>query len=202
VSTVFALAGVSALLKQLLEDGLERHGVADALRSPVSVTVLPPDIAEATGAGARLNLFLYHAVPNMRLRNAAIPEQRGADTPRHFPPLALDLHYLITAYGSEELQAEAVLGSALLQLHEHPVLSTDAIRLAASAQSANAAASASEFDALRAAELAGQRALLSITPTALSITEFSALWMAVHAPCRPGITVDVSTVRIESGAAA
>jgi Pvc16 N-terminal domain len=200
MSTIFALAGVSAQLKQLLEDGLERHGVADALRSPVSVTVLPPDRGEATGAGARLNLFLYQTAPNLRLRNVAAPVQRGADTALHYPPLALDLHYLISAYGTEELQAEALLGSALLQLHEHPVLTTGVSLSQAAAHMAHAAASAPDFDAVMAAERSGQSARLSITPTVLSIAELAALWTAMRTPCRPCITVEVSAVRIDSDA--
>ena len=42
------------------------------------------------------------------------------------PPLALDLHYLLTAYGIAELQAEVLLGYGMQLLHEHPVLGREA----------------------------------------------------------------------------
>ena len=38
------------------------------------------------------------------------------------PPLALDLHYLLTAYGADDLDAEILLGYAMQLLHETPVL--------------------------------------------------------------------------------
>ena len=44
------------------------------------------------------------------------------------PPLALDLHYLLTAYGSVDLNAEILLGFAMDLLNETPMLSRDTIR--------------------------------------------------------------------------
>ena len=38
------------------------------------------------------------------------------------PPLALDLRYLVTAYGREEFHSETLLGYAMQVLHENPVL--------------------------------------------------------------------------------
>ena len=46
------------------------------------------------------------------------------------PPLALDLHYLLTAYASEDTQAEALLGFAVLMLHENAVLPRSQINTA------------------------------------------------------------------------
>ena len=43
------------------------------------------------------------------------------------PPLALDLHYLLTVYATDYWQAEALLGYALMMLHENPVLTRNDI---------------------------------------------------------------------------
>ena len=51
------------------------------------------------------------------------PGVAGADgtTQLKNPPLALDLHYLMTVYGSEDCEAEALLGYAILLFHDYPV---------------------------------------------------------------------------------
>ena len=43
------------------------------------------------------------------------------------PPLALDLHYLLTAYGSRTGKRRRCWDSALLMLHEYPVLTRNDI---------------------------------------------------------------------------
>ena len=64
-------------------------------------------------------------------RNVGLPSI-GADGRSQLknPPLALDLHYLLTAYGSSDWQAEALLGYGVLMLHQNPVLARDDIRSA------------------------------------------------------------------------
>ncbi len=44
------------------------------------------------------------------------------------PPLALDLHYLLTAYANADTEAEALLGYAILILHDYPILSRNDIQ--------------------------------------------------------------------------
>ena len=60
MSTALAIAGVTAVLRDRLNDGMVNHNVAGVLGSTVSVTALPPDrVLPAEGAEAtQLNLFL------------------------------------------------------------------------------------------------------------------------------------------------
>ncbi|PJI52282.1 hypothetical protein CTI14_44950, partial [Methylobacterium radiotolerans] len=77
-----------------------------------------------------MNLFLHQVTPNAAWRNAALPSRDAAGGRIANPPLALDLHYLLTAYGRAELQAEVLLGYALQLLHESAVLPREAVRRA------------------------------------------------------------------------
>ena len=129
------------------------HQITDTLGAGVTVSALPPDVIPLEGIDAvpRLNLFLHQATPNLAWRNALMPTHDGAGRRTTNPPLALDLHYLLTAYGIEELQAEVLLGYGLLMLHETPVLTREAIRTALQPSPVSGAILPSVFQALRAA---------------------------------------------------
>ena len=113
------------------------------------------------------------------------------------PPLALDLHYLLTAYGSEDWQAEALLGFALLMLHENPVLTRTDISTA----HAPTCPHTNPLSApLAAAGLADQIEMLKITPATLGREEMAWLWTALKADYRPTFPFQVSVVLIEPDA--
>jgi hypothetical protein len=200
MSNALAIAAVTAALKDLLDSGLIEHRVTDALGQGVAVTALPPDAIVVSGAEARvgLNLFMYQATPNAALRNAALPalDARGARVA--FPPLALDLHYLLTAYGTADLQAEVLLGYAMQLLHETPVLTRAALRTALDPSPVDGSVLPAIYEALRAADLAEQVEMIKITPTLLNTEEMSRLWSALQARYRPTAAYVVSVVLIES----
>ena len=133
MSTALAIAGVTAVLRDLLNDGLINHNVSGVLGSSVTVSVLAPDrVVPANGTeSSQINLFLYLVTPNPGWRNEGLPS-RDADGPQRLtnPPLALDLHYLLSAYSGGDLHAEILLGYAMQLLHEMPVLTREAIRTA------------------------------------------------------------------------
>ena len=129
MSNALAVAGVTAVLKDLLDDGLIDHAVTDTLGQGVTVSALAPDeIQLGSDQQPRLNFFLYQATPNAAWRNMGFPALDASGRRTNNPPLALDLHYMITAYGALDLQAEVLLGYAMLLLHETPVLARAAIR--------------------------------------------------------------------------
>ncbi len=103
------------------------------LGSTITVSLMPPDRVVATGGAeaSQLNLFLHQVTPNQGWRNERLPSLDGAGRQRlSNPPLALNLHYLLSAYSSGDLHAEILLGYAMQLLHETPVLSRGAIRTA------------------------------------------------------------------------
>ena len=130
MSSALAIAGVSAVLQFYLTNLYT--GLSALFGGTVTVSAKAPDILqEAFGAGAtenQINLFLHQVTHNQGWRNDRQPSV-GADGRTRIanPPLALDLHYLLTAYGSENWQAEALLGFALLMLHENPILTRNDI---------------------------------------------------------------------------
>ena len=199
MSNALAIAAVTAVLKDLLDTGIIDHQVTDALGAGVTVSALPPDMIPLEGVDAvpRLNLFLHQATPNTAWRNALMPTHDAAGRRTTNPPLALDLHYLLTAYGAAELQAEVLLGYGLLMLHENPVLTRESIRTALQPSPVSGAILPSVFQALRAADLADQVELLKLTPQAMNPEEMSRLWSALHAHYRPTAAFTVSVVLIE-----
>jgi hypothetical protein len=110
VSDYTAIAGVSRTLRILLLDRMETPAP--------QVTIAPPDIDVDGIIGRRLNLYLYQVAENGHLKNQEIPGH-GHPGAYGYPPLSLDLHYLLTAYGSSEttadadLDAQQVLGDAM-----------------------------------------------------------------------------------------
>jgi hypothetical protein len=204
MSNALAIAGVTAVLKDLLDSGLIDHQVTDVLGAGVLVTSLAPDAIPVDGNGAlpRLNLFLYQVTPNPGWRNVGLPsvDARGRRTSN--PPLALDLHYLLTAYGFAELQAEVLLGYGLQMLHQNPVLSRQSIRTALIPDPVSSALLPSVYQALRSADLADQVELLKITPSPMSSEEISRLWAALQSHYRPTAAFQVSVVLIEPQGAA
>ena len=125
MSSALAIAGVTAVLRDLLNDGLINHNVSGVLGSTVTVSALPPDrVVAANGTeNTQLNLFLHQVSPNLGWRNEGLPSRDSSGRTRlSNPPLALDLHYLLSAYGAEDLHAEILLGYAMQLLHETPVL--------------------------------------------------------------------------------
>src|SRR5262249_48800047 len=101
MSDYLGVAGVSATLRSLLTTALTSGGPSSLLGSSLSaVTSLSPDLIK-TGAQEQpqLNLFMYYANINSSLRNLDLPSMNGQGNRLSNPPLALNLHYLITAYG-------------------------------------------------------------------------------------------------------
>ncbi|HVK56632.1 MAG TPA: DUF4255 domain-containing protein [Burkholderiales bacterium] len=200
MSNALAVAGVTAVIKDLLDTGLIDQQVTDAMGKGVTVSATAPDNIELTGANAtpRLNLFLHQVTPNPAWRNIGFPSHDGRGDRISNPPLALDLHYLLTAYGNEDLQAEVLLGYAMQLLHETPVLARETIRKALNPSPVNGNILPSIYQALRAVDLAEQVEQIKITPSSLSTEEMSQLWSALQAHYRPTAAYHASVVLIES----
>jgi hypothetical protein len=63
-------------------------------------------------------LFLHRVTINEHARNATqLPSKEYAS-----PPLALDLHFLMTAWSNSALHEQVILAWSMQQLHQHPNL--------------------------------------------------------------------------------
>ena len=200
MSNFLAIGTVTALLKDLLNEGLVEQQVSDKLNVTVTVEALPPDLIEPeTNGPTKLNLFLYQVTPNIGWRNVDLPSLNGQGERISNPPLALDLYYLLTAYGGEDFHAEILLGCAMQLLHETPVLTRAAIR---QKQQTWSSGSDELLQALATAELADQAEQIKITPQSMDAEGISKLWTVFQAHYRPSTAYQVTVVLIESQRAA
>ena len=115
------LSGVDTVLSAMTRD---------AVGTAITVTTGPLD---RPVGGARLNWFLYRITPAVALMNME-PPQVGWTTRRGRPPLALTLHYLLsadpgdlTATGNEIPPAHDALTAVMMLLHEHAILGPDTV---------------------------------------------------------------------------
>lgn len=197
MSNALAIGAVSAVIKNLLENGLIRQGIASNLGDSPTITMLAPELDGGNGgalAKDRLNLFLYQTTPNPGWQNVGLPSRDSRGQPLTNPPLALDLHYLLTAYSREAFHAEIMLGYAMQLLHEFPVLTRDGIR---SALRSLASSDSAAEKALAAADLADQIELVKLSPQSMNTEEMSKLWSAIQSQYRPTAVYQASVVLIE-----
>lgn len=178
MSNALGIAAVTATLQHLIEKGIEPEGAG------ISVTTRPPDKARSGGnTPNQVNLFLYQTQPNGAWRNMDIPRQVRPGETGH-PPLALNLYYLITAYGEgdDDVKGHRLLGRAMSALDDFPVLGSDEINQILLPDSG----------------LREQVERVRITLQPLSLDEMSKLWTTFQTQYRISTAYQVSAVLIES----
>lgn len=202
MSTALRIAAVTQVLKDLLNDGLINNDVSGITQNNITVSSLPPDRIKTDGENeaSQLNIFMYQATYNAGWQNVAYPSFNTAGDRTTNPPLALDLHYFLTAYGASELHTDILLGMGMQFFHETPVLARQQITQATGSvqvsKASNHLPDAMRF--LSRAELAAQVEQIKLTPEGLSIEDISKLWAAFGAKYRPTAAYKVTVVLIES----
>jgi hypothetical protein len=196
MSNPLALSAVTAVLQSLFNTVFNTP--TSALGSVLVSAVAPDIVQNGSGSGTdtqlRVNLFLHQVTPNSAWRNMSLPSLAADGATRlQNPPLALDLHYLLTAYATEDTEAEALLGYAILMLHENPILSRSEIRNVLNSLPASAPLS----KALSTSGLADQIETIKIAPATLGREEMAWLWTALKADYRPTFPFQVSVVLIQ-----
>lgn len=197
MSDFLAVAGVTAVLKSLLTNALTSSGVNTAFATPAFVSALSPDLV-VTGADEQpqLNIFMYYASLNPSYRNVGLPSRDSAGNRVSNPPLALNLHYLMSAYGKAELDPEILLAWAMQIFYENPVLSPQTVQTLLTALG-TATGATPEMQAVAKTTLATQFELIRIAPESLSNEEISKLWMAFNTHYRPTTSYQISVVLIQ-----
>ena len=195
-ATPLAFAAITALLREVLANGLIRYSRITRLED-VQVTVLPPDrVTVGTDEPNQINLFMYRVAPHSKLRSVRPPE---AGAPPRRPPLPLDLHYLVTAYGGHDFHSEVLLGCAVHLLNSTPVLTSDVMRAAlqrplSAGQKESALSPVRQ--ALAASSAVEANARLEVSQEFLAFEELSKLWSVMQAKYRPTVTYRVSAVNM------
>ncbi len=200
MSSPLAIASITAVLRDLLNNGLIDHNIVGAVGSNVTVSAVPPDTIQldSSNAQTKLNLFLHQVTPNLGWCNIGLPSRDNRGERLTNPPLALNLHYLLTAYGVEELHSEILLGYGMYLMHETPVLNRQAIRTALVGNTVDSSILPPAFQSLSTADLADQVEQIKISPVTMSTEEMSKLWSAMQANYRPTAAYSVSVVLIEA----
>lgn len=194
MSNYQALGGVSESLRALLLDRMELP--ADAVGNfRVSIGPPRPDAQVNIDAAEnpRVNLFLYRVEENASLKNQQIPG-RGNSSAYGQPPLSIDLHYLVTGYGTREQQqgrfdetlAHYLIGSAMRVFHDFPVITEDLVTVRAPLGTSVL------HDSLQ-----GEFERIKITMESISLEDISKVWTALTLPFRVSSGYVVSVVQIE-----
>jgi hypothetical protein len=195
MSNALAISGVTAVLENLLVNvyaGAQLGSVAVSAIAPDLIQIGPPS---GSSIPLQVNLFLHQVTYNAAWRNVGQPSVAADGKTRlGNPPLALDLHYLLTAYGSEDCEAEALLGFAIQLVHQTPVIPRSQIVLGLASLPATNPVSG----LLSASGLADQIEMIKITPATLGREELAWLWTALKADYRPTFPFQASVVLIES----
>jgi len=175
MSNALAIAAVTATLRNLIVKSVDVPNQ--------NITTKPLDRVRTGNSNPdQLNIFLYQTVVNAAWRNRDMPRQiQPGETGQ--PPLALNLLYLITAYGKDDddTQGHRWLGQAMSTLHDHPLLGAQEIQ-----------------DALNGSELESQIERVRITPQTMSLEEMSKLWTTFQTQYRISAAYQVEVVLIES----
>jgi Pvc16 N-terminal domain len=162
LSNALAIATVTQALAMLVERELRQD-----YDFAVSVQTRRPHAEPPTEPA--ITVFCYQVTPDVATRNANLPTRASDGTLVNRATAALDLHYLISAYGEEnELVGQRLLGSVVRTLYEIPLLPRDVIEQAA------------QRPYLAGSDLAGAPQRVRFTPTQMDVDETSKLWGMFH----------------------
>lgn len=175
MSDYTAIADVGETLIRLLRDNM-----SDLIPSGSIVLLSPADVE---GQNIRLTLFLYSVVENPHLKNQEMHEVSPAQL--RYPPLSLDLQYLLTTYAStvipdrteRTLEEHRILGRAMRIFYDNAILSGSILQ----------------------GGLAGKNEELRITLNPISLEELNKIWSVFpNISYRASVSYLVTPVRINS----
>jgi uncharacterized protein DUF4255 len=180
MSNALAIASVTQALALLIENNLRPE-----IDMAVSVETRKPPAEAPTDP--TITVFLYQVAPNPSMRNNDLPSRGSNGTLLARPTAALDLNYLISAYGEEtELVGQRLIGCVVRTLQEIPILPTDLIEQAA------------QRPYLSGSDLAESTQKVRFSPIQMDIDETSKLWGMLHqTPYSLSVTYQGSLVFID-----
>ena len=171
------IAEVSTSLRHALWLGM-REDPDTSQKVTAEPNIVMSNPAQPTDANVvrQMSLWLYQVMPNEHLRNAPPVRTRdnGDDTAEFFPPLALNLLYLLTPSTGNDLGDQLVLGRALQIFHDQSILRMESTQ-----------------NAGRAEELH-----VSLAPR--TIEELAKVWEAMQQPYRLSVCYEARVARIDS----
>ncbi|QHC25856.1 DUF4255 domain-containing protein [Streptomyces sp. GS7] len=180
MSNALAVATVTQALALLIE-----HNLHPEIDMAVSVETRKPPSDPPTDP--TITVFLYQVTHNSSMRNNDLVTRASDGTLLKRPAAAIDLHFLISAYGEEqELVGQRLIGSVVRTLHEIPVLPRELI------------VEAAERPYLAGSDLAESPQKVRFTPTQMDVDETSKLWgMLNNTPYALSVAYQASLVLLD-----
>ncbi|MGD3106850.1 DUF4255 domain-containing protein [Streptomyces sp. YGL11-2] len=180
MSNALAVATVTQALALLIE-----HNLHPEIDMAVSVETRKPPSDPPTDP--TITVFLYQVTHNSSMRNNDLVTRASDGTLLKRPAAAIDLHFLISAYGEEqELVGQRLIGSVVRTLHEIPVLPRELI------------VEATERPYLAGSDLAESPQKVRFTPTQMDVDETSKLWgMLNNTPYALSVVYQASLVLLD-----
>jgi hypothetical protein len=120
---------------------------------------------------ATLTLYLYRVIMNEHLRNTVRDPAAG-----DFPPLALDLHYLLNVWSDQASVEHTVLAWAMRELYHHETLSASDLQPDPGWDPSD---------------------LIQVIPAELSNEDLMRIWHAINLPYRLSVSYIARVVRID-----
>jgi hypothetical protein len=172
VSTPDVIKDVSESLKSVLEDGLADAGITN-----VNVTINTPKLATPDATNHVLNLYLYHVSENPNAKNR--PPLRPGPDALVDPPLALNLHYMVTPHAAitaTNTDEHLILGHGMRVLHDAAILRGPVL----------------------SGSLQHEDAQLSVVLIRMNLEEQTRIWNALQEPYRLSVCYEVRIVLVDS----
>jgi hypothetical protein len=140
---------------------------------PCSFRVLASgELKAGADFGTTLSLYLYRVMVNEHLRSQPVHAGTGSAV-----PLAVDLHFLITAWSDSAAAEQTICAWAMSQLHQHPIL---------------------DVSCLTEEGGWGKEDVVQIIPAELSNEDMMRIWDALAPDYRLSLSYIARVIRIDS----
>lgn len=171
MSSHLVLAAVSSGIRRILWNSFAADPTVRPLVGTEEAIVFLNPTDTAKDSGNRVSLWIYLITENEFVKNA--PPLRIADNQEQFPPLGLDLYYLLTPFGPSAEADLLILGRAMQALYDNgrTTLINPAARVAED---------------------------LSINLFRRTLDELSRVWEALQEPYRLSVCYQVRITRVDS----
>ncbi len=191
MSNAMAIAAVTRVVQDAIRFNLSTSDIAGL---DPEVWSLPLDLVESRIEDEVnvINFFMYRTTYNQGWRNEDLPSRSHAGDVLTKPKLGLDLYYILSCYGADDLYGDMMLGYAMQVLHNNPVLSRSFIT------DQLAAMTGSIFSGVKNSNLADQIEMVKIVPDTVNTEELSRLWTSFGAKYRQSTFYKATVVLIES----
>lgn len=170
MSAYEVVAAASEALRELLWDSFRQDPVVRAIVNNEETIVFKNPTETMRDNSNRLSIWLYQVTENEFNKNQ--PFQRLGDNQHRFPPMALNLYYLITPFARDGAADHLLLGKTLEVLYDNAIVLLD------------------DGDAI-AEEL-------TIIFCRLTLEELTRIWDALREPYRLSVCYHVKVARIDS----